>query len=148
MSLRVVAYSNADVLDSYVAGFFDGEGTIDIHRQSRYGISLNHRLRASLSNSYLPILKTLQAEYGGNISKEHKDVEKDRKTVYQWALTSTYAASFLKRIRPYLKEKEPQAWLALEFLAQRSVSRGVQLIEEEVALREGFYWALRNAKRL
>ena len=133
--------------DQYAAGFFDGEGCVLIERQSpRDGHpSPKHALLVTIGNTHLPILRALRAEYGGRIGLNRKATER-HKAYWQWRLGPSLAVTFLNRIRPYLVEKEPQAWLALEYAAHHAEARR-KPTEEDFALRDGFYYALQNAKR-
>ena len=104
-----------------------------------------YQVTVSISNTRLPNLEVLQKQFGGSI---HKFPSRPKcQPAWQWHLGEGGAANFLEQIRPYLRDKADQAWLALEFLAQKTPGRrGVRLSDEEVALREGFYWAVKLAK--
>ena len=46
--------------NEYLAGFFDGEGSIAVNRQG-------WKIVISITNTYLPILKEFQKRFGGQI---------------------------------------------------------------------------------
>ncbi len=142
----------------YVAGFFDGEGCITIRRSRKVdGYHRMYDLRASISNTDFPILEQFHKQFDGNL-RHRGDWTKwgGKKPQWEWAAWGDTAADFIKLIRPHLTVKEPEAWLALEFMEQRTLMKsGTQLNNpelviqrrEEYALRDGFYWALREAKQ-
>lgn len=99
----------------YLAGFFDGEGSIGIA-----GTSLVVRV----VNSYRPTLERYQRAFGGVVDVHHKGDDKSRLT-WEWRAYGDTAAQFLATILPLLHEKAPQAYLGLHFrtLPSHSTSR-------------------------
>ena len=128
--------------NAYAAGFVDGEGTISIVKA---GVTKNRRtpeyvLKVTVVNTYLPILDEFQSAYGGSIS-ERKGINKP---VFAWNVSGVRAAECLRTLQPLLQEKRNRAWLGLEFWAQRSRCKpGVITPDKELALREGYYRAMR-----
>ena len=88
-----------------MAGFFDGEGTIDFHKS----------LRARVSNTYLPVLKALRSTYGGAIYRKTSRGPRSR-PAWSWEVTGDNATLFLRRISDLLYEKRVQAKVALAML--------------------------------
>ena len=128
----------------YTAGIIDGEGSIGIARTLSRGRA-QHSLHVGVVNSYRPLVESLVETYGGVI-RTRKPVGLSRKTQYEWRLYGPSAGLFLDFIQDYLFEKKNQSWLAREFLAQKRTGTNTKLSEEEVALRDGFYLALRASK--
>lgn len=132
----------------YVAGFFDGEGCIIVAKDSgaRHNKRPSYVLRVDVANTDYRVLEMLQREFGGNIARSHGK----NRPCYNWQVNAQLAKKFLEWVRPYLTVKAEQAWLALEFMSQRGLGggKGRPLTEEDYALREGYYLALQNAKRL
>lgn len=127
---------------AYMAGVFDGEGCIFIGR----GRGTDYALTCVLEMTDGRVPRIFESAFGG--SGRVCAPRGLRKPLYRWTITVRGARQFLETIRPFLITKETEAWLALEFLAQRTISTGTRITDEEIALREGFYWALRNAKNL
>ena len=75
--------------------------------------------------------------------------DKQRKHVkWEWITTGQRAVELLRAIRPFLRIKEKQAWLALEFRANFTSYKSKGAVPmEEFALREGFALALQESKR-
>lgn len=134
---------SSTAFDAYVAGFIDGEGTISITR--RMGLVVR------IGNTYRPILDEIATAYGGTVNTVNmliqiREGKLNLKQQYQWMIHANEAAAVLERIRPFLREKRVQAWLGLEFQAQKTDMRGRRagVSAEETALRNGYYLAMRN----
>jgi hypothetical protein len=141
--------------DSYAAGLIDADGSIVISRTKpkRYwrngGVSVWYRLHVQVSNTHLPVLEMLVEEYGGSIS--HKPMTEGsfftRREHYNWSVSSNKAFECLKRIQPHLVIKKEQAELGMEFWEQRTDNSGRRPVpSKELALREGFYQAMKTLK--
>jgi len=140
---------------AYIAGLVDGEGSITIGRRGQRpdngGHSPQHNLVVSVVNTHLPTLQWLQETIGaGAIHYKPRNGSLGTKDCYVWKLGGNQQAhDFLTAVRPWLRMKADQCWLGLEFLAQRTsfltAGRGHYLSGEELALREGFYLAMRSA---
>lgn len=120
----------------YLAGYFDGEGYIGILPPNKTN---KHRLRVSVGNTYLPILEEFKNRFGGYITITNRGINKP---VHYWTCSDQIAKNFLQEIYPLLKEKQSQAWLGLEFMAQKTNP----VTQEESALRDGFMYAIKMAK--
>lgn len=142
----------------YLAGLFDGEGCVLVgktHRRRRAYPSGSVRreydeytLVANLSNSNHPVLDAIKESYGGQI---YPMKSRRNKPMWAWVITRKAAAGFLHRLWPYLRIKWYEVWLALNYAAEVHQNRrgpGKRLSDEDRALREGYYLALRAAKRL
>lgn len=125
----------------YTAGLFDGEGSISL--LSEYGRSLT--LMVALGNTDRPIIDWLRATFGGNDHTEKAD-GLSRKPFWRWYIRGDAAFSFLELIRPHLKIKRENAWLACEGWANRYATKGREPLNPETqALRLGYYLAMRYA---
>lgn len=89
----------------YLAGFFDGEGSIGIAGTS---------LQVRVVNSYRPTLERFQRAFGGVVAVHHTGDDKTRLT-WEWRVYGDTAAHFLTTILPLLNEKAAQAYLGLHF---------------------------------
>lgn len=101
----------------YMAGYFDGEGSIGLYKTLKYK---NRRTpvwaysrRITVTNTYLPILKKFKKLFGGSIL-EYSDKHR-HKRCYYWKLNSkSMIINFLNFIYPSLHEKKRQARLMLK----------------------------------
>lgn len=108
---------------AYVAGLFDGDGCVYIHKLPPNGkrgtLNPEYRLAVAIANVYPPILQDLKDMFGGSI-KNHSHPKKSSHTqAYQWGTYTRSAHSFLSLIFPYLRIKKDQTFLALSFQAYK-----------------------------
>ena len=125
--------------NKYIAGYFDGEGSIGLYRSlgstdPRY---LSGRKSPSwvrtvgISNTYLPTLRELYSEFGGSL-RILKETDGHKKRIYSWTIGSKDSiARFLSKIVPHLREKGPQAQLMLSIIAGK-----VDEFEAAIKLKE------------
>ena len=106
------------ITKEYIAGFFDGEGSIGIYdRKGRYcQVCARIQLTQNKTKESLYIIKYLKSQYGGNISKQKS---LSGKTKYNWQLNPRGVKKFLKDITPYLILKKTQALVTLYWLKNR-----------------------------
>lgn len=95
-----------ETVASWIAGIWDGEGHIGIHR-SGYRAPL---LSINVTNTNLNILKIIQSCIGGKLT-EKKQTSKRHMQGYVLTLRHHEFGYFLKRIGPYLRAKTAQAML-------------------------------------
>ncbi len=106
-----------EVQIAYLAGFFDGEGTIGIYTDngSRYVV------RISLSNTSKESVYLFKQYFGGCVFTQKRNEQKPTwRTVYRWQIGNTQADRFFEIITPYLRLKYRQAKLAIQFRARRN----------------------------
>lgn len=140
--------------EEYAAGFIDGEGHITVAKtNATYKAQRKnpqYTLQVAVGNTYRPILDDLAATFGGKVYGKKLTVGGfAKKPQWSWDVRGSAAAECLRRIRPYLREKEQQAWLALEYWAQHSDGAqygSAPLPPEELALRDGFYLAMKELR--
>ena len=94
---------------AYLAGFFDGEGYVGF---------LSRSINVSVSNTNYSILEEFLKLFGGIIRRKNF-ATRTRRSAFEWRIYGAHAAKFLSTISPFLREKRPQAELAL------SIPRGV-----------------------
>jgi hypothetical protein len=112
--ISIASYARS--LDAaYVAGFFDGEGGICIHR-SRPCVGRNGKwyrrqphLGIALSNKRTSVLRGVARIFGGNIHINSKT------GVAEWQVANQKALSFLEWVYPHLVTKANPAWIAICF---------------------------------
>lgn len=101
---------------SYIAGFFDGEGSIYISGSKRQLF-----LGISITNTDLSVLQYIQKIIGGKISKS-PDSRENTKKLFRLRLYSQEAKQILIELLPFLHTKKQQAYLVIEF--QNDICRG------------------------
>jgi hypothetical protein len=92
---------------SYLAGFFDGEGSIVIRQSHTIYLQIN------VTQTDPRPLQLYVDLFGGKVSKMHDDGY--WKKSYIWQISSHKAAAALEMMLPYLTVKKAQAELAVEF---------------------------------
>lgn len=89
----------------YLAGYFDGEGSIGVSGGS---------LSARVVNTHRPALEEFQSAFGGSIGLHNAGDEKSRMT-WVWRAYGETAENALRALMPHLREKRAQAYLGLHF---------------------------------
>jgi hypothetical protein len=95
----------------YVAGFFDGEGCVNITVR---GKARQVALRVYFVNTELYVLEHLKLRYGGRIPPP-RILKEGWKPFCSLVLVGHQAAALLEDIAPFVIVKRPQVELALEF---------------------------------
>lgn len=94
----------------YIAGFFDGEGSISILRtyHGKYDV-----LRVNLTNTHRPVLLWIQGAVGGLLGEK---IDRYRvKRCWVLSFVSKQAEDFLKMLLPWLIIKKESALAALKY---------------------------------
>jgi hypothetical protein len=102
----------------WLAGFFDGEGTIGM---TVSGANRNSILRMHLVNTDYELLKQIQAEYGGFLTtpRPHKE-HPNWKPFCSLNWTNRQAVELLDQIGDYIILKQKHVQLARQFLWLRN----------------------------
>lgn len=99
-----------ELTPQWLAGFFDGEGYIGVAwnktRRSFYP-------RATVSNTHLPTLKVIQAQFGGSLHRSYGPNGKNQRKCYSLHWGHKSVRQLLETIAPYLVTKKEQAELLL-----------------------------------
>lgn len=102
----------------YIAGFFDGEGGINIYQikptRKWYRKNIGYTLSVFIHNTDKRIIDLFNGKYGGYVNIRKRKSDK-WKTGYDWKLSSCQAKNFLKEIVSYLILKKERAKIAIEF---------------------------------
>jgi hypothetical protein len=100
----------------YMAGIFDGEGSVSIDVQSpnKTRKYYYYSLRIVLINTNLILMEWLVKTFGGSY-RARKKIE-GRKTCYCWSKFSRQAAEILEQCLPYMKVKRDHVLIFLEFM--------------------------------
>ena len=97
---------------AWMAGFFDGEGSISIRKRDYSPHAFAKRI--CIVNTRADILEIFRLHFGGKI-RARKRYLKNQKVVYEWVAQAKEATRFLGLIRPYLKLKAQHADLWFDF---------------------------------
>jgi hypothetical protein len=97
---------------AYLAGFFDGEGSVGIYLCGTSAWHLRVQISQANTEEATRLLGSLRAEYGGSISVVNKAL--DRRGLL-WQTSGPRAAAFLEVIRPYSILKADQIDVALAY---------------------------------
>ena len=118
----------------YLAGFFDGEGSVSVVNSLNNGRH-SFQVWVQVSNTDIDILETYQRLFKGQIRKLSKK-KAHHKQAWMWRVVSKQAVAFLTAIEPYLTIKKEQAQLAIKFQQDRANKKlGHPLSDEELELR-------------
>lgn len=131
----------------YIAGFFDGEGYIQIAKKAPNSHSgAPYWLTASMANTHKGVLEEIQKVIGNGKVIFHQGTN-GWKTHYRLTFYTLQALNFIKLIEPYLIIKKEEARLAIEF-AEHLKSRhyGLKLTEEELTVRHDYYLKMKSLK--
>lgn len=128
---------------AYIAGFFDGEGSVTIHencRPSPRGHAPNHTLQVSIGNTDPRVIKWIHETYGGTYAVRARTVSNHR-VCGQWIARANIALKFLEDIRPHLRMKGDRADIGICFQRSKTKSPGrhgpgSNLSKEEISWRE------------
>jgi hypothetical protein len=136
----------------YLAGIFDGEGSVIINlgttRHRGEGHAPAYQLQVTISNTHRGLMEWIHASLGGSLTA-HKF---DRALVcHNWKMTDARAGEFLELLLPFLRVKREQAEVGIAFRAhieqfKRENRRTRTLDQQEIATREGFRLRLRELK--
>src|ERR1700736_2301656 len=99
---------------AYTAGFFDGEGCVNIARYLKRGRPY-HTLAVIFTNTDFQALEWLQRRWGGNLSKPIQFNARHR-PYRDLRLSAGPALPLLQAMLPYLIVKKSQGEIALAFI--------------------------------
>jgi|SRR5690348_4248669 len=118
----------------YLAGYFDGEGTVTIqfHSWTRRGKTYSgYQLHVAIGNTYKPLLEEIRQQFGGKIDIGKKRQPQHRQ-FYVWRATGTNARAFLQTVLPHLREKRQQVELALQMPHNAMRTADDLLMQEQI----------------
>ena len=100
----------------YIAGFFDGEGSIGIYENGRGLFYLRTQLVQNSGRQSEGLMQMMVTRFGGHYSRQGT---LSGRLKLNWQLSSTPAFRFLRQIEPFLVLKREQAQLAIAWQVQR-----------------------------
>lgn len=117
--------------NAYIAGFFDGEGCIFIHRQRKPGKPMAHTLRIMVGQKNPEALERMQ-EWSGL----GKVIFARNQPLYYWRIGNLEdMKSFIDRVYRHSIVKRLQLDIAREFLRLPKWKRGLSDEKEKLACR-------------
>ena len=135
----------------YIAGFFDGEGCVNIRRQKmRY-----YQCQVIMPQCDLSILEEMRNLTGGlgrlHESKKQPTENNRASRIWTWNMQGPMVEEFLRLIYPWVRVKRDEVELALEFFEhKRYVGQGGKgrnkLSQGVLDVREGYYAKMRELK--
>lgn len=134
----------------YLAGFFDGEGSVSIDGSYKRGRWV---LRLNLRQVNPAPLNVFAQRFGGTVRRIIRNGGRNGndRNICEWNQSSHDAYTILKAIRPYLTVKAAEADLGIAFqemIDNRSAAyRTLSLTDEERAQRHWYYQEIRALKR-
>lgn len=132
---------------AYMAGFIDGEGSIQISRGRWQKAARGYTLHLSAKQIDPAPLRQLAASFGGRVIYV-LPTQPNRQPHFRWGVTNRAALAALVALFPYLVVKRAQAELAIA--CQRSIKHrgGVPVSEWEYAERDAYAEAISDLKRV
>jgi hypothetical protein len=122
---------------AYLAGFFDGEGTIALSESS---------LHINVAQVDPAPLQKLVNAFGGSVRIKKSTGNPRHRTVSTWDLSSTKAANALEAMLPYLWVKRDEAVIALGFYHNQQTKSGHYLTDDEKSVRQSQIETVRYLK--
>lgn len=114
---------------AYLAGLFDGEGSVTVYEQTDKYRVRKHGLEASISNTHKETLEWIKNIIGfGSVYKTNKV----RKQCYEYFISDWQAVAFLELIAPYLRIKKEKALKCVETYKTQRMSTGGDCIKSLV----------------
>ena len=112
-------FTLTEVQKAYLAGIWDGEGSIIIARATnsynKKSRRIYHQLRVFMGNTDRKLVQWVKDTIGCGYIQTRKPKSIKHKTTYIYFVHSLNAKLLLEAIYPYLITKKPQATIALEF---------------------------------
>ena len=97
---------------AYVAGIWDGEGTVSIGRVAS-SQNYSHSLMVQISNTNEDLINLLLERIGGKAQRRER--QENWRTCYAWQIYADNAEAFLRAVQPYVVIKKEQVEVALKF---------------------------------
>lgn len=131
---------------AYLAGFIDGEGSINISKGRWKKMQRGYALGLTVKQVDPRPLQLLAARFGGKVFRV-VPTQPRRLVHHRWGIAANQAERAIRALRPHLIVKADQADLALGFRALR-YTPGKALSEWDYAERDAYVEAMREAHHL
>lgn len=107
-----------DLCLPYVAGFFDGEGSVGIYRNGQsHGRTLRVQIAQTVTPASTDLLTQCRERWGGSLGPFNRTL---RRPAWNFQTTASKGVAMLRDLRPWLRLKADQADFALAWWDQRA----------------------------
>ncbi len=135
---------------AYLAGLFDGEGCLLIARTSPgkpwSSRQFRFQSRVSLNIRERHICEAFKKAFGGSVRKNSRNNEKWA-TTYNWQGNSKTVIAMSEALLPFLRLKNRQAKLLLQFQKLKAKSLNKQLDDKTYKIYNEFYEKMRKLNK-
>lgn len=134
---------------AWLAGIIDGEGSIFVMRQPRKDRErdVNYVLRMSVDSTDPFMAPACRDIAGGPVITQLRDNRPECSDRLKWQLNGKQAVRVLEAVLPFMKVKQKQALLAIEF--QKTTKKHWRhMSEEDYKNQEELFLALKDAKQM
>jgi len=108
-----------DVELAWMAGFFDGEGTVIVERSKSPACTHGYQtsLHVAVTQTSTPCLEIFKSHFGGSIITSRSTTPNGRRWAVQhrWVVRNEAALAFLRTIAPYVVVKRDQVAAAAQY---------------------------------
>ena len=128
----------------YLAGYFDGEGSIFVQSRAR-NVRAGHRFKTACShfevginlcNTHRSVLDAVALKYGGRVRSNKNHLQPNTRQAWYWTCFGQPLSRFLTDIEPHLVEKRRKVVAALFFLdTMRWPYKWRELSDEQLLVR-------------
>lgn len=130
---------------AYVAGLFDGEGSVGIYEFKKKAQNSNWQFKVEIANTDWRIMQWLETTIGGKVGKKSSGKSHWRQG-YCWRIQGKNAEIFCRLIRPYTIIKSDQIDACLYFRKFWGVSNKKQT-EAAIQSKREMVEAIKQMKR-
>lgn len=124
----------------YIAGFFDGEGCVDIRYRTTHGGKYQRfELRLTISQVFRLPLDKIVEQWGGSVSPRRSG------KIHYYVVSGKQANALLKAMRPHLLVKADEADIALSFYKLTSKNKEPQS-QEIIKQKAAAFYEIREAR--
>lgn len=133
---------------AYLAGFFDGEGSIGLAKSRTGKVGPYHyELRIAVAQVNPSPLYKFADLFGGSVHKQFpKKPHLGSKPLYKWGVSSDKAYRALVAMLPYLDVKYEEAKIGIKF-QESKLPKWTRLTDKERLRHEALYLQLRSLKQ-
>jgi predicted component of type VI protein secretion system len=137
-----------DTEKAWLAGIIDGEGSIFVMKQKRKDRErdTNYILRVSVQSTDSYMAQACRDLAGGPVIFEQQDKRPNQSNTLKWELSGKKAAAVLEEVLPFLRVKQEQALLAIEF-QKTTKKHWKNMLDVDYENQANFYLELKAAKQ-
>jgi len=120
--IQLQATASDSISSQYAAGFFDGEGCVELREVISNYRYLEVRVRVRMTNTNQEVLERIKARFGGWLSRI-KPPTKNSKAPWTLTIGAREVETFLRAVAPYVIVKRAQLALALGYIEFKRLTR-------------------------